>query len=117
MGQHESWHWTYGSLARMLRRMSTVQTPPSSQLTELVAAVRSAVGADAGWALTAQLVADALRGTLPTPDVLTPGQRRGLADSCAGHRLHVEPDGSSPISGLVWRPGQVTRIHGQMTWC
>jgi predicted metal-dependent enzyme (double-stranded beta helix superfamily) len=101
----------------MLRRMSTVQTPPSSQLTELVAAVRSAVDAHADWALTAQLVADALRRNLPTPDVLTPEQRRGLADSYAGHTLHVEPDGSFSIIGLVWRPGQVTRIHDHMTWC
>ncbi len=34
-----------------------------------------------------------------------------------GHTLHVEPDGSFSIVGLVWRPGQLTRIHDHVTWC
>jgi 3-mercaptopropionate dioxygenase len=31
--------------------------------------------------------------------------------------LHSEPDGSFSIVALVWRPGQLTRIHDHVTWC
>jgi predicted metal-dependent enzyme (double-stranded beta helix superfamily) len=30
--------------------------------------------------------------------------------------LHAEPDGSFSIVALVWRPGQMTRIHDHVTW-
>jgi 3-mercaptopropionate dioxygenase len=90
---------------------------PAGQLDQLAAGVRTAVAARAGWAETADLVAGALRRHLPTPDVLTPEQRAGSADSYVGHTLHVEPDGAFSIIGLVWRPGQLTRIHDHLTWC
>jgi predicted metal-dependent enzyme (double-stranded beta helix superfamily) len=79
--------------------------------------VRGAVDAHAGWSETASLVADQLRLHLPGPEVLTAGQRAGSPDSYQGHTLHVEPDGSFSIVGLVWRPGQITRIHDHTTWC
>ena len=94
--------------------MTALQT---SQLTELVAGVRSAVDTHADWSQTAELVAEQLRRHLPTPDVLTDEQRLGSADGYRSHTLHVEPDGSFSIIGLVWRPGQITRIHDHMTWC
>jgi len=97
--------------------MSATQTRPVSRLADLVAAVRPVVDAQAPWAETAQLVAEQLRRHLPTPDVLTPEQRLGSPDSYVGHTLHVEPDGAFSIIGLVWRPGQVTRIHDHLTWC
>ena len=31
--------------------------------------------------------------------------------------LYVEPGGSFSIVALVWRPGQITRIHDHITWC
>ena len=86
-------------------------------LTDLVAAVRQAIDERASWAHTAQLVADQLRTHLPGPDLLTPDQRRGHPDRPAGHLLHAEPDGTFSILGLVWRPGQSTRIHDHITWC
>ncbi len=86
-------------------------------LTDLVAAVRQAIDVRAGWAHTAQLVADQLRAHLPDPDILTPDQRRGDPHRPAGHVLHAEPDGTFSILGLVWRPGQSTRIHDHITWC
>ena len=116
MGQHESWHWTYGSIARK-QDMTATQTRPVSQLTELVAGVRSAVEARGSWPQTAQLVAEQLRRHLPTPDLLTDEQRLGSPDGYRSHTLHVEPDGSFSIIALVWRPGQLTRIHDHMTWC
>jgi 3-mercaptopropionate dioxygenase len=97
--------------------MIATQTPPTSRLTELIAAVRSAVDARAGRSETAQLVADQLRRHLPTPDVLTAEQRLGSPDGYRSHTLHVEADGAFSIVGLVWRPGQLTRIHDHTTWC
>jgi predicted metal-dependent enzyme (double-stranded beta helix superfamily) len=97
--------------------MTATQIRPAGQLTELVDAVRTAVAAPADWSQTAQLVAEQLRGHLPTADVLTAEQRAGSADGYIGHTLHVEPDGSFSIIALVWRPGQVTRIHDHVTWC
>jgi 3-mercaptopropionate dioxygenase len=86
-------------------------------LTDLVDGVRTAVTAHAGWADTAQLVAAQLRAHLPGPDVLTAEQRLGSPDDYCAHNLYVEPDGSFSIVALVWRPGQVTRIHDHVTWC
>jgi predicted metal-dependent enzyme (double-stranded beta helix superfamily) len=97
--------------------MTATQTRPAGQLTELVAAVRTAVATRADWSQTAQLVAEQLRRHFPTADVLTTEQRAGSADGYRSHTLHVEPDGAFSIIGLVWRPGQVTRIHDHMTWC
>ena len=97
--------------------MTATQTPPLSQIGQLVAGVRAAVERHADWAETAQLVADQLRRHLPTPDVLTADQRLGSPDGYRSHTLHAEPDGSFSIVALIWRPGQLTRIHDHVTWC
>ena len=86
-------------------------------LTDLVAAVRQAIDVRTGWSGTAELVADRLRAHLPGPEILTPEQRLGQPDRVAGHLLHAEPDGAFSLLGLVWRPGQTTRIHDHITWC
>jgi predicted metal-dependent enzyme (double-stranded beta helix superfamily) len=86
-------------------------------LTDLVAAVRQAIDVRTGWTDTAELVADQLRAHLPGPEILTPDQRLGRPDRVAGHLLHAEPNGAFSILGLVWRPGQTTRIHDHITWC
>jgi len=88
-----------------------------TQIAGLVAAVRSAIRARSDWGETAELVAEALRRDLPGPEVLTPEQRLGSPDRFESHQLHIEPDGSFSIIALVWRPGQVTRIHDHLTWC
>src|SRR5206468_12811920 len=49
MDQHEVLHWTYESIGCTLRRMTTTQTRPVSQLTDLVDGVRTAVAAHANW--------------------------------------------------------------------
>src|SRR4051812_46502520 len=99
--------------ATVISRSNVLQ----SDLAELVTGVRAAVAEHADWSQTAWLVAEQLRLHLPTPDVLSAEQRLGSADGYRSHTLHVEPDGSFSIIGLVWRPGQVTRIHDHMTWC
>jgi 3-mercaptopropionate dioxygenase len=97
--------------------MTATQTRPAGRLLELAAGVRIAVDARADWPETARLVADQLRAHLPTPAVLTAEQRAGSPDGYRSHTLHVEPDGSFSIIGVVWRPGQLTRIHDHMSWC
>jgi 3-mercaptopropionate dioxygenase len=97
--------------------LQTAMPEQQTQLGELVPAVREAIGAHADWGETAELVAEALRRHLPTADVLTAEQRRGDPDTYQAHRLYIEPDGSFSIIALVWRPGQVTRIHDHLTWC
>jgi predicted metal-dependent enzyme (double-stranded beta helix superfamily) len=117
MSQHESWHWTYEPVARKLNGMTATQIRPAGRLSTLVAGIRTAVDSHADWAETARLVADQLRRHLPAPDVLTAEQRLGSPDGYRSHTLHVEPDGSFSIVALVWRPGQVTRVHDHITWC
>jgi 3-mercaptopropionate dioxygenase len=97
--------------------MTATQTRPAAGLTPLVAGIRAAVDSRADWAETAQLVADQLRRHLPTPEVLSAEQRLGSPDGYRSHTLHVEPDGSFSIIALVWRPGQLTRVHDHITWC
>lgn len=97
--------------------MPTTAFRTVDDLAELVAGVRTAVAARADWPATAQLVADQVRRHLPTPDVLTAEQRLGSPDGYQSHLLHAEPDGSFSIVAVVWRPGQITRIHDHVTWC
>jgi predicted metal-dependent enzyme (double-stranded beta helix superfamily) len=97
--------------------MTTTQIRPTTELTALVDGVRTAIAAHANWTDTARLVAEQLRRHLPTPDVLTAEQRLGSPDGYRSHTLHVEPDGSFSVIALVWRPGQITRIHDHLTWC
>jgi 3-mercaptopropionate dioxygenase len=97
--------------------MIATQIRPAGRLSPLVAGVRAAVAAHADWTGTANLVAGELRRHLPSPDVLTPEQRLGSPDTYVGHTLHAEPDGTFSIVALVWRPGQLTRIHDHITWC
>jgi predicted metal-dependent enzyme (double-stranded beta helix superfamily) len=94
--------------------MSTITIQPVDRL---AAGVRTAIDDRADWSTTAQLVADRLRAHLPGPEILTPEQRLGSPDKAASHTLHVEPDGSFSITAVVWRPGQITRIHDHTTWC
>src|SRR4051794_20437952 len=97
--------------------MTTATQIPTSQLSPLIAGIQAAVERHTDWAKTAQLVTRQLREHLPTPDVLTAEQRLGSPDGYRAHTLYVEPDGSFSIVALVWRPGQLTRIHDHVTWC
>jgi 3-mercaptopropionate dioxygenase len=86
-------------------------------LDELVTAVRAAVGRRADWRETAELVAGELKRHLPAPEILAPEQRTGDPETYRSHVLHTEPDGAFSIVAVVWRPGQVTKIHDHVTWC
>src|SRR5262245_23422731 len=97
--------------------MTATEIRPAARLSPLVDGVRTAVELQAGWEETAKLVAEQLRRHLPAPELLTAEQRLGSPEDYVGHTLHVEPDGSFSIVALVWRPGQLTRIHDHVTWC
>jgi predicted metal-dependent enzyme (double-stranded beta helix superfamily) len=97
--------------------MTATLIEPVHQLNALLAGVRMAVDGRADWSHTARLVAEQLRAHLPGPDILSREQRLGSPECAAGHTLHVEPDGSFSVTAVVWRPGQLTRIHDHTTWC
>jgi 3-mercaptopropionate dioxygenase len=83
----------------------------------LKAAVRRAVRSGGSWQETADRVAAALRGRLPGPGLLSPGQLAGDPGGYQTHLVHAEPDGSFSIVVMVWRPGQQTPVHDHLTWC
>ena len=89
----------------------------TSELTDLISGVRETLEEHSDWNTTAQHVGARLRENFPRPDVLTAEQRLGSPDGYQSHTLHVEPDGSFSIIAVVWRPGQLTRIHDHVTWC
>jgi predicted metal-dependent enzyme (double-stranded beta helix superfamily) len=93
----------------MVLAMTTItHAPPSGALAQLVAAIRHAVGSGGDWADTADRVAAALDGRLPTAADLAGAET---------HNVHVEPDGSFSILAIAWRPQQWTRVHDHVTWC
>jgi predicted metal-dependent enzyme (double-stranded beta helix superfamily) len=85
-------------------------------LDTLATAVRVAVARRSGWRETARLVASELERHLPSPSILTAEQRAGDGATFRSHVLHAEPDGSFSIVALLWRPGQMTRVHDHVTW-
>lgn len=52
-----------------------------------------------------------------TLGLLDAAQREGNADRYTRHVLYADPDGLFTAVALVWRPGQVTPVHGHHTWC
>jgi 3-mercaptopropionate dioxygenase len=87
------------------------------EMHDLVNRIRCTVARRVDWEQTARLVADELKGNLPSPDILTFQQRLGDPDHYCSLPLHIEPNGSFSIVALVWRPGQETPIHDHVAWC
>jgi predicted metal-dependent enzyme (double-stranded beta helix superfamily) len=83
----------------------------------LTAAVRRAVRSGGSWQETADRVVAALRGRLPGPGLLSPGQLAGNPSGYQTHLVHAEPDGSFSVVVMVWLPGQQTPVHDHVTWC
>lgn len=92
-------------------------TSTSTQLDQMIAAVRTALRPAMPEAEAADAVAACLRRHLPGPDILTPEQRLGDPERYVQHILHVEPGGAFSVVALVWRPGQTTPIHDHVSWC
>ncbi|MFD0688055.1 cysteine dioxygenase family protein [Actinomadura fibrosa] len=96
---------------------NTLTARPTTDLDELVGAVRAAVARNTGWRETASAVADALRTHPPSLDLLPADLLAGERGTYRSHRLHVEPDGSFSMVAIGWQPGAVTRVHDHVTWC
>jgi 3-mercaptopropionate dioxygenase len=96
---------------------TTAATRDRDGLRTLVDAVRDVTRRGLSTAETAVRVGDVLRDHLPTVDVLTEDELAGDPACYTQHVLHVEPDGSFSVVGLVWLPGQVTPIHDHVSWC
>jgi predicted metal-dependent enzyme (double-stranded beta helix superfamily) len=83
----------------------------------LSTAVRRAVRSGGSWQETADRVVAGLRGRLPGPGLLSPGQLAGDPGGYQTHLVHAEPDGSFSIVIMVWLPGQRTPVHDHVAWC
>ena len=84
-------------------------------LTSLAGALQDAVAQT-----TPDLLPQALCATLSehaTIGLLDAAQRVGNAERYTRHVLYEHPDGLFTAVALVWRPGQVTPVHGHHTWC
>ena len=106
---------TSTAIATARRRADQV---PGACPASLVRAIRAEVRRGLGWQDTADVVAAALRASLPDPaEVLPAPLRRGDPAGYQSHLLYAEPDGSFSISAMVWMPGQQTMIHDHVAWC
>ncbi len=87
-----------------------------STLEALVAEIDDAVEEAPADALP-QAVGAALRRGVPVADLLDRRQRQGEAGRYVRHVVHADPLGRYTLVALVWRPGQITPVHGHYTWC
>ena len=62
-------------------------------------------------------VCDALRQHARLDGLLDDQQCQGDPDRYTRHVLYSQPLGLFTVVGLVWRPGQITPVHGHYTWC
>lgn len=97
--------------------MTTHLTATRPGLGELVDGIRTALVNPGDWSGAATSVGDAVRGHLPAASILDAAERAGAPERPAGHRLHIEPDGSFSVLAIVWRQDQWTAIHDHVTWC
>ncbi len=93
----------------------TLVGPPRPGLADMIRQIRLCTQEASDPATIAQLVAEALVRAEPTTALLTEPERAGSADGYTRHTLHAEAAFS--ISGVVWRPGQMTEIHDHLVWC
>lgn len=89
---------------------------PSPPLRAFVRRVEDILARDAGGDVGRQVM-EALGGILDAPDLLTAAQREGQAASYRRHLLHGDAAGRFTALALVWRPGQVSPVHGHTAWC
>ena len=76
-----------------------------------------ALAAQAPLAGRPRAVAGALARHLADPTLLAGRDCPCAPESYTRHLLHADPAGAYAVVALVWRPGQITRIHDHITWC
>jgi len=62
-------------------------------------------------------VCDALRQYASLCELLDATQQQGRDEGYTRHVLYAHPMGLYTMVALIWRPGQITPIHGHYTWC
>jgi predicted metal-dependent enzyme (double-stranded beta helix superfamily) len=87
--------------------------PPASSLRCLIAAV--AIAAACPLVRRPRAVAAALRPYLGRADLLHDRPCPCAPDRYVRHLLHAGSDHT--ILALVWRPGQMSPVHGHRSWC
>ncbi|MEU2282495.1 cysteine dioxygenase family protein [Streptomyces sp. NPDC013178] len=95
----------------------TEGTHITEPMAALIADVRAVVARGLSPERSAELAAEALRGHVADPGLLTADQRVGCPERYTQHVLHAEADGSFSVVALVWLPGQHTPIHDHVSWC
>lgn len=62
-------------------------------------------------------VAAAIAAFAADPALLADKECPCCPDRYVRHLLHSDPDGGYAVVALVWRPGQMSPVHGHRTWC
>ena len=62
-------------------------------------------------------VAAAIRELVSEPGLLAGLDCPCCPDRYIRHLLHADPAGGYAVVALVWRPGQMSPVHGHKTWC
>jgi predicted metal-dependent enzyme (double-stranded beta helix superfamily) len=86
-----------------------------SSLDALIGAVSGALAAAAGDPAAA--VAAAMAPHVAEPRLLFGRDCPCRAEGYVRHLLHEDADGGWAVAALVWRPGQMSPVHGHNVWC
>jgi len=89
---------------------------PRPVLAPLIEAIDTALQHTAPERLP-EAVCQALRDHATLHGLLDDTQLAGNPDRYARHVLYAHPAGLFTVVALVWRPGQITPVHGHYTWC
>jgi predicted metal-dependent enzyme (double-stranded beta helix superfamily) len=83
-----------------------------AMLAEIAAAVARHPGRDRPHA-----VGRVLERHVGDPGLLAGRDCPSSGDRYARHLLAEDPDGRYAVAALVWRPGQMSRVHSHRVWC
>ncbi|HTJ92177.1 MAG TPA: cysteine dioxygenase family protein [Pararobbsia sp.] len=85
----------------------------------LTSRVRAALEAACGAPddLFGSHIRTALEQAAPLVDLLSSEILRGSAERYTRHLLASDAAGRFAAAALIWRPGQMTPVHGHHTWC
>ena len=87
------------------------RTPLATMLAGIAAAARI------GGAERPGAVAEAIGAGVTDPALLEGRDCPCSPERYVRHLLHADPDGGYAVVALVWRPGQMSPVHGHRTWC
>lgn len=88
---------------------------PRTALETMLAGIASAVRREE--AARPRAVAEAIAAVAADPGLLEGRDCPCSPDRYVRHLLHADPAGDYAVVALVWRPGQMSPVHGHKTWC